>query len=421
MSWPCVEGIKVCGPASIQHPHPPPFSPCFLSFPLSLLPLQLLLLHNITAPHICLQMLLNRANRAKQERINVALAPIRTLCARMHTMTSASSLRLSLVRALLSVTPERIEVAWCIKSGYGTRLIPDGTITGAHFVQTPDYVQVTGVGDLTKINIPAGDEGGELDPHGADGNGNPIGGLVFSNAFGSLAQIHEWTNFVSDSQFCFRACKDGPNAPALCQHIYDVMGCFWNMPGNYDAGSFERCEADTGEPMGVYGTSTFHQGDPSTPAAHPAPSSSDCTSFSTISNGLAASAPTTIISSISSATSVSATSTVVATSQTSSGVTTTSASPSAPSSSSVPTSTSTATTTSSSATSGVSQTSSSNTASVTPFGTSTTHSTGSSSTSGSTSSTSTQTASGNNNTNAGTRASFGWQLLLAACAITVVL
>ena len=40
-----------------------------------------------------------------------------------------------------------------------------------HFVQTPDYVQITGVGDLTKLNIPAGDDGGELDPHGADGNG----------------------------------------------------------------------------------------------------------------------------------------------------------------------------------------------------------------------------------------------------------
>ncbi|KAI0278382.1 hypothetical protein BC826DRAFT_658291 [Russula brevipes] len=38
-----------------------------------------------------------------------------------------------------------IEVAWCMKSGYGTRIIPDGTITGAHFVKTPDYVQITGV------------------------------------------------------------------------------------------------------------------------------------------------------------------------------------------------------------------------------------------------------------------------------------
>ncbi|KAF4618516.1 hypothetical protein D9613_010017 [Agrocybe pediades] len=179
---------------------------------------------------------------------------------------------------------ERIEVAWCLKNGTGARLIPDGTIKGAHFIQTPDFVQVTGVGDLTKINIPAGDEGGELDPHGADGNGNPIGGLVFSSAFGQLQQMHEWTNFVSADQFCFRACKPGPMAATFCQHIYDVMGCFWNMPGNYDPG-FEECKADSGEPMGVYGTSTFFQGQPVTPAAHPAPSSSSCVPQSTIGNG----------------------------------------------------------------------------------------------------------------------------------------
>ncbi|KAI5120054.1 hypothetical protein M0805_007806 [Coniferiporia weirii] len=184
---------------------------------------------------------------------------------------------------------ERIEVAWCLKSGTGARLMPNGTITGAHFVQTPDYVQVTGVGNLTLLNIPSGDEGGELDPHGADGNGNPIGGLVFSSAFGQLQQLHEWTNFMSDSEFCFRGCKDGPNAPALCEHIYDVMGCFWNMPGDYDAGVFERCDGDSGEPMGVYGTSTFHQGDPVTPSAHPAPASSQCTSFSTVGNNAAVS------------------------------------------------------------------------------------------------------------------------------------
>ncbi|KAI0293369.1 hypothetical protein B0F90DRAFT_1941084 [Multifurca ochricompacta] len=181
---------------------------------------------------------------------------------------------------------ERIEVAWCIKSGYGTRVIPDGTISGAHFVQTPDYVQITGVGDLTKINIPAGDEGGELDPHGADGNGNPIGGLVFSNAFtGQFAQLHEWTNFVSSSEFCFRGCKDGPRAPALCQHIYDVMGCYWNMPGNYGKG-FNKCAGDTGEPMGVYGSSTFYQGQSVTPSPHPAPATSSCTTTSSIGNNL---------------------------------------------------------------------------------------------------------------------------------------
>ncbi|KAI0045028.1 hypothetical protein FA95DRAFT_1561593 [Auriscalpium vulgare] len=181
---------------------------------------------------------------------------------------------------------EQIEVSWCMKDGYGTRLIPDGTIQGAHFVQTPDYVQITGIGDLTKINVPKGDAGGELDPHGADGNGNPIGGLVFSSAFtGQIAQVHEWTNFVSDSEFCFRGCKDGPGAPALCQHIYDEMGCEWNMPGNYNGGSFSQCRGDSGPPMGVYGASTFHQGDGATPAPHPAPATSACTPFQTISNG----------------------------------------------------------------------------------------------------------------------------------------
>ncbi|EKM57602.1 uncharacterized protein PHACADRAFT_88878 [Phanerochaete carnosa HHB-10118-sp] len=201
---------------------------------------------------------------------------------------------------------ERIEVSWCLKDGYGTRTIPPNTISGAHFVQTPDYVQVTGTGNLTQVNIPAGDAGGELDPHGADGNGNPIGGLVFSNAFtGQYVQVHEWTNYMSDTQFCFRACKDGPDAPALCQHIYDEMGCAWNMPANYDSGTFERCGGDSGEPMGVYGTSTFHQGDPSTPSPHSAPSSSACTTVPSV--GLASmsgsSAPTSAGASSASATS----------------------------------------------------------------------------------------------------------------------
>ncbi|KAI0259033.1 hypothetical protein BC834DRAFT_962684 [Gloeopeniophorella convolvens] len=192
----------------------------------------------------------------------------------------------------------------CHGGVYGARAIPDGTITGAHFVQTPDYVQVTGVGDLTKINVPAGDAGGELDPHGADGNGNPVGGLVFSNAFtGQFIQLHEWTNFISDTEFCFRGCKDGPGAPALCQHIYDEMGCFWNMPGDYGTG-FDQCAGDSGEPMGVYGTSTFFQGEPVTPDAHPAPPTSSCTTTATIGNNLAVSSANVSTSSSSSASSV---------------------------------------------------------------------------------------------------------------------
>ncbi|KAJ6492554.1 carbohydrate-binding module family 13 protein [Mycena vitilis] len=176
---------------------------------------------------------------------------------------------------------ERDEVAWCTKSGRGTRTIPNGALTGVHFVTTPDYVQVTGVGDFTKLNIPGGDEGGELDPHGADGNGNPIGGLVFGNTFGTAQQYHEWTSFISDTEFCFRACT-GPNAAQNCQHIYDVMGCEWNMPANYDAGKFENCDADDDLPMGVYGTSTWHQGTSPTPSAHPVAKSSNCVSLPSI-------------------------------------------------------------------------------------------------------------------------------------------
>lgn len=34
-------------------------------------------------------------------------------------------------------------------------------------MKTPDYVQVVGFIDQTKINIADGDYGGEMDPHGA--------------------------------------------------------------------------------------------------------------------------------------------------------------------------------------------------------------------------------------------------------------
>lgn len=54
-------------------------------------------------------------------------------------------------------------------------------------------------------------------------------------------------NFMSATEFCIRACKEAPQGPALCQHIYDVMGCGWNMPGNYNASVFENCLGDSGE------------------------------------------------------------------------------------------------------------------------------------------------------------------------------
>ncbi|KAF9459036.1 carbohydrate-binding module family 13 protein [Collybia nuda] len=176
---------------------------------------------------------------------------------------------------------EREAIAWCTKSGRGSRTIPDGTLKGVHFVKTQNYVQITGVGDFTKVNVRAGDAGGELDNRGADGKGNPVGGLVYGNTFGAGQQYHEWTTFISDSEFCIRACI-GPDATKNCNHIYDVMGCYWNMPANYDAGVFENCDADNDLPMGVYGTSTWHQGVSPTPPPHPAASSSNCQALPTV-------------------------------------------------------------------------------------------------------------------------------------------
>jgi hypothetical protein len=85
-------------------------------------------------------------------------------------------------------------IAWCSKAGHGTRLIPAGAITGLQYLKTPDYIQVVGFIDQTKINMAEGDYGGEMDPHGADLRGNPMGGVMFSNAWGGqYVQVVEWT------------------------------------------------------------------------------------------------------------------------------------------------------------------------------------------------------------------------------------
>jgi hypothetical protein len=60
------------------------------------------------------------------------------------------------------------EVAWCTKKGHGTRLMLDGTLQGLQVLNTPDYTMITGLIDLTKVNIQAGDDGGELDSGGQD-------------------------------------------------------------------------------------------------------------------------------------------------------------------------------------------------------------------------------------------------------------
>lgn len=69
------------------------------------------------------------------------------------------------------------------QDGHGTRLIPDGTIQGVTFVRTSDWVQVSGFGDFTKINIAPGDAGGQFDSetHTPEGAQVTVNGQVASS------------------------------------------------------------------------------------------------------------------------------------------------------------------------------------------------------------------------------------------------
>ncbi|KDN52095.1 hypothetical protein K437DRAFT_261644 [Tilletiaria anomala UBC 951] len=222
---------------------------------------------------------------------------------------------------------EQTTVAYCTKARNNARVIPDGTLTAVHFVKTPLYVQVMALGDFTKINMAPGDLGGELDPHGATNMGNPVGGNVTSNVADGKTDVfyQEWMNYISSSQVCFRVCIAGTDiapTPLECQHQLDTMGCNWVMPGNYADNSFDTCDGDAAYPPGLYpqpdgSTSTFQQfftgtyvgaggsvisytnGSPTqtTPqSAYSLPSTSNCVTTSSISNGIKAIMPTTTMS-----------------------------------------------------------------------------------------------------------------------------
>ncbi|KAF7340664.1 hypothetical protein MSAN_02138400 [Mycena sanguinolenta] len=190
------------------------------------------------------------------------------------------------------------EVAWCSKKGHGTRIIPDGAITSLQMIKTPSYIQISGTLNQNYLNI-GGTDGGELDSGGQDGEGNPMGGLVYTNAFkssngnnGTYAQAQHWSFFIGDSAFCGKICdQTGSNPQGLCNNIYDRLGCEYNAPANVEANTFEYCLGDDMMPVGTYvgsdgQTSTYFQPAesvsidydalPYTPT--PAPTSS-CTQF----------------------------------------------------------------------------------------------------------------------------------------------
>ena len=81
-------------------------------------------------------------------------------------------------------------------------------------------------------------------------------------------QPHLRCNGVSQPSFT--------HVPALIFTRLHPGSCQWNIPGDYSNSLFDSCTGDSAEPMGIYGNSTFRQGQPSTPGPHPKPSTSGC-------------------------------------------------------------------------------------------------------------------------------------------------
>ncbi|KAG8821385.1 hypothetical protein FRC18_011346, partial [Serendipita sp. 400] len=223
-------------------------------------------------------------------------------------------------------------VAWCTKPGHGTRLIPDGALTGVQFMRTPDYIQVTGRINQAFINIAADDSGGEMDPHGADQRGNPLGGLLFSNAWtGDYVQAIEWHNFMGGGLFCLKACDPSrPNAARYCEHIFDRIGCWYNAPAAYRDNVFDSCLGESQDFPGIYTgangqVSTYTQPPESlgpitsVPYQPQTPASSQCTTYTSASIYTAGvAAPSGVTGSTSSASTTRSSSTRSSTSRSSS-------------------------------------------------------------------------------------------------------
>jgi hypothetical protein len=124
-------------------------------------------------------------------------------------------------------------------------------------MRTPKYIQITGFIDQTSLDLTADDKGGELDPHGADLLGNPLGGLVYSNGLPSgdnktYQQVSEWNNFIGGGKFCFKLCDPNQGPDNYCENRYDLIGCEYNMPAAYKNNEFTSCDGDLQDIVGHY-------------------------------------------------------------------------------------------------------------------------------------------------------------------------
>ncbi|KAM0751777.1 hypothetical protein T439DRAFT_324968 [Meredithblackwellia eburnea MCA 4105] len=183
-------------------------------------------------------------------------------------------------------------VAYCSRAGHGARIFPPGTITAIQFMRTPGYIQITGLLNQAGVNLDPTDTGGELDPHGDDSLGNPVGGLVYSTGLNggnnyTYQQVTSWNNFIGSNQFCFKLCDPSYSTNLnYCENRYDLVGCEYNMPAAYAPGVFQSCNGDLQDVVGTYTTNgqtlTWSQPDPLTtnpPYTPRIPASSNCVNY----------------------------------------------------------------------------------------------------------------------------------------------
>jgi len=183
---------------------------------------------------------------------------------------------------------EALVVAYCTKDTHGARPIRAGAITGLQYTKTSAYIQITGFVDNTALNLDPNDGGGELDPHGADLQGNPLGGVVYSTGTsdskdGTLTQALNWNLFVGSGIFCLKICDNTITSPDYCLNVYDLIGCAYNMPTNVQNGTFTSCDGDLQDVVGVYTANgvvtTWMQTDANPPYTPRVPASSNCQTF----------------------------------------------------------------------------------------------------------------------------------------------
>ncbi|BGP15856.1 hypothetical protein JCM10213_005658 [Rhodosporidiobolus nylandii] len=185
-------------------------------------------------------------------------------------------------------------VAYCTNDKLGGRVLPAGAVTGLQVLRTSAYTQWTGHIDMTALGLAADDTGGELDPHGADLAGNPLGGLVYSSGLPTgdnktETQVIEWNNFVGAGTFCLKLCDPSVTSPNYCENKFDLLGCAYNMPAAYEDKVFLECDADLQDVVGTYTgsdgkTSTWSQPEslPATstlPWTPVVPKSSNCVTY----------------------------------------------------------------------------------------------------------------------------------------------